>query len=115
MLKFDKPFLPPIELRIAGWLLLLELVFAVLLAYTANKTGISLIAVRVIAVAINCIACIYLGIAANKLGKNWLLYGLLPALGTLIIFSFYSYYKLKSDAWYKWADRHATFSSDQSA
>jgi hypothetical protein len=94
---------------------MLEFVVALTLALTTNQTGLSFIAVRVIAISLNCVACVFLGVAANKLGKNWLLYGLLPALGTLIIFSFYSYIKLRSDAWLQWADSHATHSSDHQA
>ena len=115
MLSYDKPFFPPVELKIAGWLIFIEFVLTVALVLTAKQSGPSILAIRLIAVGINCVACAYLGVAANKLGKSWLLYGLLPALGMLIIFSFYSRYKLKTDAWFKWADKHATYVPDKSA
>ena len=115
MITSDKPFSPPVELKIAGWLILLQFVSIVILTIFANQTGLSDFSIRLIAVSINCLACVYLGIAAKKLGKSWLLYGLLPALGMVFIFSFYSLYKLKFDAWVMWADKHATYIPDKSA
>ena len=115
MLVLDKPFIQQPQLRIAGWILLTNFIGSVALALTSTRMGISTSAVLAISYCVNAIACYFLGVAANLSGKSWLLYGLLPAAGMLLPFSLYSYYKLRTDSYFKWLDEHATYVDDRSA
>ena len=113
MLIYDAPFNPPITLRIAGYVILAEFIVIVVLIVALQRLGIESDLVKVVGFVINSIACVFLGIAAKRLGKSWLLYGVLPAIGIIFPFALFSLYKLWSDARFKWLDDHATYIDDR--
>jgi hypothetical protein len=78
----------------------------------AKYIGVSEVAILVVALAINFIACALIGVAAKQLGRSWLLYGLLPAAVLMPPGALFSYYKLRSSARLQWLDSHATYVKD---
>lgn len=77
----------PIQLKIAGRLLLIQLILALVLLFTSERTGISIFTIQLAMYLLNALACVFLGLAARKLDRSWVLFGLLPAIGMLIVFS----------------------------
>jgi len=112
MLIYDAPFNPPQEMRTAGYLLLAEFTVLVGYSFSSEYLRVSETAIQLIALAINFIACIFIGMAAKKLGKSWILYGLAPAVVLVLPGALLSYLKLRTAARYQWLDAHATYVKD---
>ena len=87
----------PGQLRYGGWLLVVAFVSPFVVLPFLSHTGAAELVVGVSYVLFYVPACVFLGMAAHKMNRSWVLYGALAAVaafgGGLMSFMFLKYFR----------------------